>query len=85
MNKHWQISKNKSLEIELENDYYSSIFVFRFAWTQKEDHAGISLWIEIGKFYFRIYLYDHRHWDDKKGTWKTYSEPNKKTSKAMKE
>lgn len=62
-----QLSKNKSLEIQLS--YFGlraarSIFNFVCRWTLRTHHAGPLLSIDLFGFYLGICIYDHRHWDD---------------------
>ena len=70
--KNIKLSKNKSIEIQLDlfptDD--STIFQCEFRVNQKTDHAGIGLFLKIYKFvYFHIQFYDHRHWDWKNRCW----------------
>ena len=60
-----QLSTNKFFEIDLgwnthECERYYSI---ELDWTRKRDHAGPKIWIEIGRLYLSIMIYDCRHWD----------------------
>lgn len=77
--RHWQVSKNKSFEIQLFRDSFYDLFELNLdlSW-RGEDHAGPSLEIGIGKYQLNIKLYDHRHWDYEKGNWEVYDpdQPN---------
>ena len=73
--KHKTLSKNKSFELQISR--CSTYNLFRlfvdFSW-RGEDHAGPTLEVELGRYFFNAKIYDHRHWDYKKGTWETDSE-----------
>ena len=72
--KNINLSKNKSIEIQLDlfpNDE-TTIFSCEFRINQKTDHAGVGFFFELYKlFYFHIQLYDKRHWDYEKKCWET--------------
>ena len=70
--KNINLSKNKSIEIQLDlfpNDE-TTIFSCEFRINQKTDHAGVGFFLELYKlFYFHIQFYDKRHWDYEKKCW----------------
>jgi hypothetical protein len=72
---HKQLSKNKSFETQVYRGSFYDFFnlVVDLSWTG-EDHAGPELVLEIGKYSVNIKIYDHRHWDYKKGTWEVHNE-----------
>ena len=66
-----KVSKNKSIEIqfgiwEWQN---ASYFDFSSRWNQKQDHAGLSLMLELFGAHFYFQFYDTRHWDDDNDKW----------------
>ena len=61
------LSKNKGIEVQytFEKDF-GRYFKIDLGIRTKCDHAGIRYSIELfNYFYFHIYFYDFRHWDDK--------------------
>lgn len=78
--KAWQISKNKSFEIQFEfnrrwNDFNVDLFNFKFKVNRKGDHAGLDVTFELfEKLFLNIHLYDIRHWDYDNNKWCTYSD-----------
>ena len=70
--KNFKLSKNKSLEIQLDlfsNDDWK-LFNFLISCSLKGDHAGFEIDISICKLFAFIFnIYDHRHWDWEKDRW----------------
>jgi hypothetical protein len=76
MTKDFTISKNKSIEFQLEflNDW-TSILGINIDYTTKCDHAGASFELNILKMiYFNVVFYDHRHWNYETETYEVYEE-----------
>lgn len=74
--KDWQISKNKSVELQITNWRGASNFFtidVDTCWFGM-DHAGPEFNISIGPYEFMLKLYDHRHWNWEKGRFQTYEE-----------
>lgn len=64
LNKNWNVSKNKNLEIEfIWLKKLDTIFKFLILWTITGDHAGFSFHVVLFKLDFNIHFYDCRHWD----------------------
>jgi hypothetical protein len=70
----WLLNKNKSLEVQVSHGG-SELLEFGFSWNMRTDHAGIR--IVLGLFYRFIHVnfYDIRHWNDEKGRYVDYSNP----------
>lgn len=67
MHTYFSITKNKSLEIEL--NYFkgsTSIFEVFIGLNHYCDHAGFRLSVDIYKISFNFQIYDNRHWDSEK-------------------
>ena len=74
--KYWSITKNKSLEIQLDIGKAEwDLFRFVFECRRKGDHAGVNFSIELfERFYFGITFSDNRHWDYDNDCWVVYPE-----------
>lgn len=72
----WQISKNKSFEIQFSKyNVANSLLEFRIDFRfVGEDHAGPGIYIEIWKYFLNIQLYDHRHWNYDQARWYSVEE-----------
>jgi hypothetical protein len=70
----WLVTKNKCLEVNVSRGG-SELLEFGFSWNMRTDHAGIR--IVLGLFYRFIHVnfYDIRHWNDEKGRYVDYSNP----------
>jgi hypothetical protein len=69
----FKLTKNKSIDVDLNSGDDYQFFSFRFAWTNKCDHAGLSFDMSIYKlFNFHIKLYDNRHWNDNANAFEVY-------------
>jgi hypothetical protein len=81
----WQISKNKSFEIQLSKyNVAKSLFSVRFdtRWVG-EDHAGPAIYVEIWKYLLNIQLYDHRHWNYEEARWYSAQEEHAQNSEQV--
>lgn len=74
MNHSWKLSKNKAFEMQVDKDIEATVCSLRFDWSIRQDHAGITFWIQIYKFLFHVCFYDVRHWNYETGAWETYAE-----------
>ena len=73
MDFYFKISKYKSFEIQLDRfTDGKNWFNFHFKWTKKEDHAGLSLFLELFTVFLDITIHDTRHWDLEKQCWCIY-------------
>lgn len=54
---------------------------FEFLWTRYSDHAGIQLDINLPFCALHHQIYDSRHWDYDKNTWRDYPKESKKKEK----
>ncbi len=74
MNKYFQISKNKHIEIEVNlwKENNPNLFKFNIEWTWKCDHAGFRLDLEFFELAFNFIIYDGRHWDWSTNNWCKY-------------
>ena len=69
-NKTWNLTKNKSLEIDIYTAQCYNLFQFALSTVWRgHDHAGPGFVLEIFEFCFDIYVRDKRHWDWDNGTW----------------
>lgn len=70
----WLLNKNKCLEVQVAHGS-SNLLEFDFYWRMRTDHAGVT--ITLGLFYRFVYInfYDIRHWNDEKGRYVDYSNP----------
>jgi len=69
--KDWNLSKNKSAELQITKWGDSqSWFVFEvdLNWNGG-DHAGPGIEISVWKYMFHMCIYDHRHWDHTTSDW----------------
>jgi hypothetical protein len=64
-----QLSKNKSIEIELTKYGTMLLSIEIDARFRGHDHAGLHIGITILGFNFSFRIYDHRHWNYKLGCW----------------
>lgn len=66
------ISKNKVFNFEITRHFYHLFQFILKTEFRGMDHAGPSL--ELGLFGYNVMvcIYDTRHWDDEKNTWKNY-------------
>ena len=62
--------ENKSLEIEIGfwNEWWN-YFTLDLCWSRNTDHAGPECYFGILGNTFRMKIYDHRHWNNKKNRW----------------
>ena len=65
--KNYEISKNKSLEIELVRG--NSLFGLNLMWTLRGHHAGVHFNLSLLTYNFSISFYDVRHWNYEKNIW----------------
>lgn len=64
--------KNKYWEVQIiKND---NLLRLEFAYTIKQDHAGLNL--ELGLLGYEIHfnIYDNRHWNHEENRWMIYTE-----------
>lgn len=61
--KTYQLSKNKSLEVEY-NGSTSTLIRCDFTYSHAVDHGGFFLELGLLSNNIRINLYDNRHWDE---------------------
>ncbi len=66
-------SKNKGIEIEVNNDPWSW-FNIHMELTRKTDHAGFTFIICVFMKEFSFKFYDSRHWDYEKDQWQVYND-----------
>jgi hypothetical protein len=68
----YNVSKNKALEIQFFR-YYYYLFIFELdlAW-RGSDHAGPRFEFGFLGLNFMINLYDKRHWNHFENTWEIY-------------
>lgn len=61
-----KLSKNKGIEVQLTLEWnFADWFEVSLKTRSRCDHAGTRFTISLLKFfYFHIYFYDFRHWDD---------------------
>jgi len=72
MNKHLSLSKNKTLEVQVELwEEDTCWFDFELSCTRKTDHAGFYLDIVIWRFCFYFSICDNRHWNYDENRWET--------------
>jgi hypothetical protein len=69
LNTYFQLSKNKSLELQSGTWSHWSYFHFQLRLNRKTDHAGFYFYIEILGLYFIFQIFDHRHWDWENDCW----------------
>lgn len=67
--KYWKVTKNKTLEVQVERWEHWDWFSFEMKWTRKQDHAGFKFIMQIIGFYMHVWFCDNRHWDCKKNVW----------------
>lgn len=72
--KTWNITKNKSLEIQLSKAN-NTLIGFTFRWDTQCDHAGVMLDLSLFRYFFIINFHDNRHWNDEKGRYVNYDNP----------
>jgi len=70
----FNITKHKTLEIQLDYDPRRIELEFWLNIPYRTDHAGINLMLTLFVIFLSIEFYDNRHWDDEKRTWKVYDE-----------
>lgn len=77
---HFPLTKNKSFELQLElfNDLScNNIIELSFNWSIKQDHAGLSYTFMLYRIiFFKLQIYDNRHWDWENNKWEEYNENN---------
>jgi len=66
----YRVTENKSLELEVTQDF--TLVSFMFNWTIRQSHAGLDL--ELGLFGYNVYVTfsDNRHWIVEKGRYQIY-------------
>lgn len=70
------LSRNKSFELQITRlSLADSILLLDLdlRWWG-HDHAGPSITIEIGRYFFCAKIYDHRHWDYDRNDWMIHDE-----------
>lgn len=79
MEKSFQISKHKFLELEVDTNsnsiknYYYNLFNLQISLNEKRDHGGFTfVFTPCRLFSLSIRVYDHRHWDDDNDTWSNH-------------
>ena len=72
--KSWKVSKNKTLEVQLSRGG-NDIIGFSVRTSTREDHAGVMLDLSLFRHFFIIHFYDNRHWNDEKGRYVNYDNP----------
>jgi hypothetical protein len=72
--KYWKVSKNKTLEVRLGRGV-NALIGFTFRWDTHCDHAGVLLDLSLFRHFFIIQFYDNRHWNDEKGRYVNYDNP----------
>lgn len=68
--KHWELSKNKTLEIEILK-FTPSLLTLRFQWSKWRDHAGLIIELGLLGYEFNFSIRDNRHWDYENHCWET--------------
>jgi len=63
-----RLSAHKSIEFQVERWPDNKMFDFEFRWRPRQDHAGAELAVTLFWYEFALRFYDHRHWDDERGT-----------------
>lgn len=69
--RHWTLSKNKSLEIQItrfKSTYMLFDFLVDLHWWGY-DHQGPEFRTDILGWFFNVKIYDHRHWDYENHCW----------------
>lgn len=66
----WPITTNKTLECQI--DHTNDLLTAHFAWTTKQDHAGLTLELALLTLHCYITFVDNRHWDIENDTWEVY-------------
>jgi hypothetical protein len=73
---YFPITKNKSFELQLnffDSLFHNDVFELNINWTIQQDHAGPSFTFVLYRtIFFKIQIYDNRHWNYEKNTWETY-------------
>lgn len=72
--KHWRVTKNKTLEIQLSRGG-DTIVGCDFRWDTRCDHAGVMLTIDLFRRFLHISLHDNRHWFYEKNRYVNYDDP----------
>lgn len=72
--KSWKVSKNKTLEVQLSRAG-NALIGFSVRTSMREDHAGLMFELEFLRHFFIVNLYDNRHWNDEKGRYVNYDDP----------
>jgi hypothetical protein len=65
----YPLTKNKTLEVEIDSTNTYSWFDFSFVLTKKSDHAGLYITISLFKWELRIQISDNRHWNWDENRW----------------
>ena len=63
------ITKNKAFNIQAGRWTEWSYFSFTAKWTRCQDHAGLTLEVEVLGFYILFNVYDTRHWNTNDNRW----------------
>lgn len=72
--KTWNLTKHKSLEIQLSKAG-KTLIGFDFRWDSRCDHAGLMLDLSLFRHFFIINFYDNRHWNHEKDRYVNYDDP----------
>jgi hypothetical protein len=65
----YPLTKNKTLEVEIDSTNTYSWFDFSFVLTKKSDHAGLYITLSLFKWELRFQINDNRHWDYDENRW----------------
>lgn len=76
MSTYFKISKNKTLEFQVEGkNYANDIFNISLRWSRKEDHAGLRFEFTVYKLFFiSLSICDNRHFNYDEDRWCEYNE-----------
>lgn len=64
VHKFWELDISWSEPTE-----WTNYFATDFRLNRKADHAGFHFSLDIMRFSFEFYVYDHRHWDYDSNQW----------------
>ena len=72
--KSYKITKNKSSEVEFikRPTAYNIFGISVNTIFTGQNHAGVSLYLELLNIELSVIVYDNRHWNYEKGAWEIY-------------
>jgi hypothetical protein len=70
----WKVSKNKSLEIQIDRGG-KTLIGFDLGISTRCDHGGIMIGLDLFRRQFILTFSDNRHWNEDKGRYLNYDDP----------